>query len=225
MSDSSGQRLLVVEDDDTIAVPLEQGLERWGFEVKRAATMQEALAAPDADLVLLDLGLPDGDGFEFCRQLRAGSDVPVIVVSARADEIDRVVGLEVGADDYVVKPFSLRELVARIRAVLRRTRPSRAEPEEQSVGPLSVDPRTRRATLDGRELALTPKEFDLLALLAREPGAVHRRERILEDVWDQDWFGPTKTLDVHVAALRRKLGDPRWIETLRGVGFRLQPPA
>ena len=215
-------RILVVEDEDEIAEPLVQGLVREGFDVTRTGTGQGALAAPIPDLVLLDLRLPDLDGIEVCRQLRLRSDVPIIVVTARGEEIDRVVGLELGADDYVVKPFGFRELLARIRAVTRRARGEVVEGVLRA-GTLEVDLRARRASLAESELALTTKEFDLLALLASEPGAVFSRERILREVWNTDWFGPTKTIDVHVASLRRKLGDPRWIETVRGVGLRLAP--
>jgi two-component system, OmpR family, response regulator RegX3 len=216
-------RLLVVEDDDAIAEPLIEGLRREGFDVSRVATGADALAAPEPDLVLLDLRLPDVDGITVCKELRARSDVPIIVVSARGEEIDRVVGLEIGADDYVVKPFGLRELIARIRAVTRRTETRGRDAGPMVVGPLRVDTRAHRATLDGAELKLTAKEFDLLALLAREPGAVVDRERILRDVWHTSWYGSAKTVDVHVASLRRKLGDPGWIETVRGVGLRLRP--
>ncbi|HWL35537.1 MAG TPA: response regulator transcription factor [Frankiaceae bacterium] len=214
-------RVLVVEDDDSIAEPLADGLRREGFTVERAATAAAALAADPGDVVLLDLRLPDLDGYEVCRRLRARSDVPIIIVTARSEEVDRVVGLELGADDYLVKPFGFRELVARIRAVTRRS--ARATPIiPLEVGALRVDRRARMVWLDGAEVALTPKEFDLLALLASEPGAVLTRERILDEVWDPHWFGPTKTLDVHVSSLRRKLGDPGWIETVRGVGYRLR---
>jgi DNA-binding response OmpR family regulator len=216
--------ILVVEDDDSIATPLVAGLEREGFRVTRAATGTAALEVARPEFVLLDLGLPDGDGTDVCRALRAVSDAPIIVITARSDEIDRVLLLELGADDYVVKPFGFRELLARIRAVTRRSS-SRTEPvDTPRVGDLEVDRRTRRARLAGEELTLTPKEFDLLALLASDPGAVFPRQHILETVWDAHWYGPTKTLDVHVAALRKKLGDPRWIETVRGVGFRLSAP-
>ena len=219
-------RVLLVEDDDTIAEPLAKGLAREGFTVERVATGAAALQAAPVDLVLLDLGLPDVDGYEVCRRIRAVSDVPVIVITARGEEIDRVVGLELGADDYLVKPFGFRELVARIRAVTRRTSP-RSDPANPlvRVGPLEIDRRTRRATLDGREIILTRKEYDLLAFLATDPGGVRTREDIIDEVWDPHWFGPTKTLDVHIAALRRKLGDPSWIETIRGVGYRLGPVA
>jgi DNA-binding response OmpR family regulator len=172
--------------------------------------------------VLLDLRLPDVDGFEVCRRIRAVADVPIIVVSARGEEVDRVLGLELGADDYVVKPFGFRELLARIRAVTRRTQSRPAAAATITVGPLTIDRRTRTVTVDGEDVALTQKEFDLLALLAEDPGAVRPRMQILEEVWDPHWYGPTKTLDVHVATLRKKLGRPEWIETVRGVGFRLR---
>jgi len=216
-------RILVVEDEDAISDPLTAGLRREGFAVERAATGAAALDAAAADVVLLDLRLPDVDGLDVCRRLRERSDVPIIVVTARGEESDRVVGLELGADDYVVKPFGLRELIARIRAVTRRT--SRPAPLAQlHVGELVVDVRARRAQVDGRELELTPKEFDLLAALAADPGAAISRRRLLEEVWETSWYGSAKTIDVHVAALRRKLGDPGWIETVRGVGFRLRAP-
>ena len=215
-------RVLIVEDEDSIAVPLAQGLRREGFDVECVATGAEALDAPTPELVLLDLRLPDVDGYDVCRELRSRSDVPIIMVTAKGEEIDRVVGLELGADDYVVKPFGLRELVARIRAVSRRAGARRTTGESLVVGPLRIDARGHRASLDGAELDLTPKEFDLLALLASEPGAVVDRERILRDVWHTTWYGSSKTVDVHVAALRRKLGDPGWIETVRGVGIRLR---
>ncbi len=217
-------RILLVEDDDSIALPLAEGLRREGFAVERAATGAEALAAELPDVVLLDLRLPDTDGLDVCRQLRARSDVPIIIVTARGEESDRVVGLELGADDYVVKPFGLRELIARVRAVTRRAVARTAAHEPLRVGALEVDERARRATLDGVELGLTPKEFDLLVALARDPGAALSRSRLLEDVWETTWYGSSKTIDVHVAALRRKLGDPGWIETVRGVGFRLRTP-
>ena len=215
--------LLVVEDDDAIGVPLQRGLERAGLSVTRVRTGRDALDASDVDLVLLDLGLPDLDGYEVCRQLRARSAVPIIVVTARGDEFDRVLGLELGADDYVVKPFGLRELVARVRAVARRSVAADVD-GPQSIGELVIDRRTRRVFVAGDEVVLTPKEFDLLLYLAEDPGAVIPRERIMDDVWDPHWYGPTKTLDVHIASLRKKLGDPRFIRTVRGVGFCLEPP-
>ena len=218
--------LLIVEDDDAIAAPLARGLEREGFTVTRVTTGAAALRATGYDLVLLDLGMPDMDGLTICHELRSRSEVPIIVVTARGDESDRVVGLELGADDYLVKPFGFRELVARIRAVTRRAGARPVDDNgERTIGDLSIDVRTHRITLGGEELTLTPKEFDLLALLAEEPGALFTRGTILERVWDPHWYGPTKTLDVHVASVRKKLGDPRWIETVRGVGFRLVDPA
>jgi DNA-binding response OmpR family regulator len=223
--------ILLVEDDDSIAEPLRKGLEREGYTVHRVATGREALATTGAEMVLLDLGLPDIDGLDVCRRIRAASDVPIIVVSARGEEIDRVLGLELGADDYLTKPFSVRELVARIRAILRRTTtevsatPSAEESVSQRIGDLEIDRRTHRVRLGEEDLELTPKEFALLALLAEDPGALRTRAEILDQVWDPNWYGPTKTLDVHVASLRKKLGDPGWIETVRGVGFRLRADA
>ncbi|HZO62839.1 MAG TPA: response regulator transcription factor [Gaiellaceae bacterium] len=214
--------VLLVEDEDAIAEPLAEALRREGFEIERVATASAALAAEEPDLVLLDLRLPDGDGLDVCRQLRARSSVPIIVVTARGEEADRVVGLELGADDYVVKPFGSRELVARIRAVTRRLHARDAPSGPLRSGDLEVDERARRALLAGRELRLTPKEFEILAVLVREPGAAVSRRRLLEEVWQTSWYGSSKTIDVHVAGLRRKLGDPGWIETVRGVGFRLR---
>ena len=237
-------RVLIVEDDDAIAAPLAKGLEREGLDVDRvqtgAAALGRRLDDPEdhpVDVVLLDLGLPDIDGFDVCRQLRARSDVPIIVVTARSEEVDRVVGLELGADDYIVKPFGFRELVARIRAVARRRVPRADAPAHGeggtahaggrpptvsgTHGTLVVDRRTRRVTVDDEGIALTPKEYDLLVELMEDPGAVKSRQELLENVWDPHWYGPTKTLDVHVASLRKKLGDAGWIETVRGVGFRL----
>ncbi|MBK5268816.1 MAG: response regulator transcription factor [Acidimicrobiia bacterium] len=224
-------RLLVVEDDRSISEPLRTGLTREGFDVHLVGTGAEALAAPPADLVLLDLGLPDLDGRVVCRELRARSQVPIIVVTARGEEIDRVTLLELGADDYVVKPFGFRELVARIRAVLRRSNQDQTAPPAPTgntpieVGQLTIDRRTRKVTLAGQPVTLTPKEFDLLAYLAADPGTVHTRDQIISDVWDENWWGPTKTLDVHIASLRKKIG-PATIETVRGVGFTMpdQPP-
>ena len=217
-------KVLLVEDDDAIAEPLTQRLEREGYRVARARTGEGALAASAADLVLLDLRLPDIDGTEVCRRLRLRSNVPIIVVSARNEETDRVVGLELGADDYLVKPFSFRELLARIRAVTRRTGRTAEADGTLRVGALMLDRRSRKAELEGRELPLTVKEFDVLALLMEDPGRAVTRRRIFEAVWGAHWFGPTKTIDVHVASVRKKLGDPRWIETVRGVGFRLAQP-
>lgn len=225
LQQDAAMRVLIVEDEDAIAEPLAEGLEREGHTVERAATGGQAMAAGEFDVVLLDLRLPDVDGYTVCRELRSRSDVPIIILSARGEEVDRIVGLELGADDYLVKPFGFRELLARMRAVTRRSGP-RSEPRSASsqAGSLDVDAHTRRAHVAGRESALTPKEFDLLALLAADAGAVVTRRRILETVWDTSWFGPTRTIDVHVAARRKKLGSPTWIETVRGIGFRLVPP-
>jgi DNA-binding response OmpR family regulator len=177
--------------------------------------------------VLLDLALPDGDGRDLCRDLRRRSDVPIIMLTARGTETDRIVGLELGADDYVVKPFSAPEVIARMRAVLRR-QSAAVTPERVTVGPLDVDLPARRAWLNGRELALSRKEYDLLAELVRHAGRVVTREELMDRVWDPNWFGSTKTLDVHMGWLRRKLGDepaaPRFIHTVRGVGFRFTAP-
>jgi DNA-binding response OmpR family regulator len=216
--------ILVVEDEDAIAEPLVEGLRREGFDTTRVANGNDALEAAACDLVLLDLRLPDIDGLDVCRQLRERSRVPIIVVTARGEEADRVVGLELGADDYLVKPYGLRELIARIRAVTRRAAGAGATGEPLRVGGLKVDERARQASLNGAELELTPKEFDLLAALARDPGAAVTRQRLLADVWQTTWYGSSKTIDVHVAALRKKLGDPHWIETVRGIGFRLRAP-
>ncbi|MFI6929786.1 response regulator transcription factor [Streptomyces sp. NPDC050287] len=231
-------RLLLIEDDDRIAQPLAEGLGRYGFTVDRVRTGAAGLTADSSpDLVLLDLGLPDMDGLDVCRSLRARSPIPIIMITARGEEADRVAGLELGADDYMAKPFGVRELVARIRAVTRRTGALPAGPQgpdapamvpsapaPQQLGPLRIDRRTRQVHVVGLEVALSPREFDLLAFLAQDPGAVHSRQQIMDAVWDPHFFGPTKTLDAHVAALRRKLGEPGWITTARGVGFRLTVP-
>ncbi|MFE4059206.1 response regulator transcription factor [Streptomyces sp. NPDC059096] len=304
-------RALLIEDDETIAEPLAEGLGRYGLTVSRVATGAEGLRGPYGDIVLLDLGLPDMDGIDVCRGIRQVSDVPIIMLTARGTEADRVLGLELGADDYLAKPFSVRELIARIRAVTRRTaawaapagavspdptgatgafggipapigvevthgrgafpypmptappapatppppvsspapspasrlasrpasRPAAARaaapprepapgagdmpPPPSAAGALIVDRRTRQVWIGERSVVLTPKEFDLLALLTEDPGAVYSRQQILDRVWDPNFHGPTKTLDVHVATLRRKLGNPAWIQTLRGVGLRL----
>ncbi|WP_328496503.1 response regulator transcription factor [Streptomyces sp. NBC_00414] len=324
-----GVRVLLIEDDETIAEPLAEGLGHFGLTVDHVSNGADGLRGPYGDVVLLDLGLPDMDGIDVCRGIRQVSDVPIIILSARGEEADRVLGLELGADDYLAKPFSLRELVARVRAVTRRTqlgrggtgsfttspsdpsgpsgpRPDTGEPyvsrppsepfasrapsesygsrapaepfrgesftgasftgesfssgrntvphfepvplldpdEDPDAatdstgagaaggpppGPLVVDRRTRQVWVGESSVSLTPKEFELLALLTEDPGAVYSRQQILDRVWDPHYQGPTKTLDVHVATLRRKLGDSAWIQTLRGVGFRLavrtQPPA
>ena len=221
-------RLLLIEDEESIATPLVGALEREGFEVEHAATGQDGLDAATrepADLVLLDLMLPDMDGRDVCRSLRAASDVPVIMLTARGLETDRVVGLELGADDYVVKPFSVAELAARIRAVLRRGGDRAKRPAEVlAVADVELDSKTWTARKAGEPLTLARREFELLRLLLENAGEVVTREQLMRDVWDTGWMGATKTLDVHVSTLRRKLGDdpsaPRYIHTVRGVGFR-----
>ncbi|TDD63420.1 response regulator transcription factor [Kribbella antibiotica] len=223
-------RVLLVEDDPSIAGALCEGLPRYGFSVDHVTTGAAALERFDgSELVLLDLGLPDADGIDICRRIRTTSDVPLIIITARSDEIERVVGLELGADDYVSKPFGLRELVARMRAVTRRGVPRSAESEAvaepvgQRLGPLRIDRAARRAFVADAEVTLTPKEFDLLSLLAESPGVVLTREQLIASVWDSNWFGSTRTLDVHVGALRKKLVAAVEISTVRGVGFRLEP--
>jgi DNA-binding response OmpR family regulator len=178
----------------------------------------EALARGERDVVLLDLELPDSDGVDVCRRLRQRSQAAIIVVTAHGEETDRVAALDAGADDYLVKPFGLAELQARMRAVLRRIQPGG---DVTRHGPLTLDVRTRKVTVSGQEVALTPKEFDILECLAADPGRVVSRQEILESAWDAHWYGPTKVLDVHVAALRKKLGLPSLIETVYGRGFRL----
>jgi DNA-binding response OmpR family regulator len=220
--------LLLVEDDVAIAEPLRRALEREGHTVQWLADGVAAAAAGgagDHDLVILDLGLPSLDGLEVCRRIREErGDVPVLMLTARADELDAVVGLDAGADDYVAKPFRAAELLARVRALLRRSGP----PATLSAGGVRVEPAARRAFLEAdggepEELALSPKEFDLLALLVREAGSAVARERIMSEVWDENWWGSTKTLDVHVASLRRKLGPAAArLATVRRVGFRFE---
>ncbi|CAL9371558.1 Transcriptional regulatory protein QseB [Actinosynnema sp. ALI-1.44] len=217
-------RILVVEDDDRVARGLLTALKHAGYEVHRAATAAAALAAPPADVVLLDLGLPDRDGLEVLRELRHRPGTAVITVTARGEERERVLGLRAGADDYVVKPFGTAELLARIEAVLRRTRAARAAEEQAdrlALGAVVLDPATREATIDGVPITLTRKEFDLLALLVRRAGAVVSRDLIVDQVWQAHWEAPSRTLDTHIAALRGKLGDALKIETIRGVGYRV----
>jgi DNA-binding response OmpR family regulator len=212
-------RVLIVEDDPGIAGSLERGLGRAGYLTEAVDTVAECLAADSYDVVLLDLGLPDGDGIDLCGRLRARSNAAILVITARGEEPDRVAALDAGADDYIVKPFGFAELMARVRAVLRRSRSTSAH--LLTHGSLTVDTRTRRVTRDGREVALTPTEFDILECLAADPGRVVARQEILERVWNTRWYGPTRVLDVHIAALRRKLGDPPAILTVYARGFRL----
>ena len=214
----AGTSVLVVEDDRGIAEQLVRALRRGGYQVDHVETGAAALDWGDPHVVLLDLELPDTDGVQVCRQLRKKSGTAIIVITAHGAEADRVTALDAGADDYLVKPFWLSELQARIRAVLRRIRPGA---DLVRHGPLAVDLRTHKVTVDGQDVALTPKEFDILDCLAADPGRVRTRQEILEAAWDAHWYGPTKVLDVHVAALRRKLGVPGLIETVYGRGFRL----
>jgi len=231
-SENPPRSILFVEDEAAIFEPTSRALRRNGFEPVVARTVAEALRLAEQmepDLVLLDLTLPDGDGADVCRTLRASSNVPIVMLTARGTETDKVIGLELGADDYVVKPFSSRELVSRIRAVLRRSQTPAAEPEGPiTVGELTLDPAARSVRVAGKQVRLTRKQFDLLAELMAHAGHVVTREDLMARVWDVNWFGSTKTLDVHIRTLRQKLGDdgtnPRYIETERGVGFRLAAP-
>ncbi len=222
-------RVLVVEDERSISDPLRSALEREGYRVEVASSGADGLEAvrrAEPDVVLLDLMLPDIDGRDVCRTIRQSSRVPIIMLTARGLETDRVVGLELGADDYLVKPFGMAELVARIRAVLRRSAPDPAAAAEAAVvvGDVRLDPRTRAATRGEEPIELPRREFDLLHLLMAHAGTVLPRKRLMDDIWGADWFGTTKTLDVHIAGLRRRLGDDaqesRYIHTVRGVGFR-----
>ena len=224
-------RVLVVEDESSISEPLADHLAREGFDPRVTATLAEARAAfgaEEPDVILLDVMLPDGDGRDFCREIRRGSDVPIVMLTARGQEVDRIVGLELGADDYVVKPFSAGELVARIRAIQRRGRAPDARRAPIAIGAITLDPASRSVTKDGRPVELAAKEFDLLRLLMSRAGEVIGREEIMDEVWDPHWFGPTKTLDVHISWLRKKIEDepsnPAYITTVRGVGFLFAAP-
>ncbi|MDX3803404.1 response regulator transcription factor [Streptomyces sp. AK04-3B] len=228
-------RLLLVEDDNHVAAALSAVLKRHGFDVTHARSGEEALQAlvpegPGFGVVLLDLGLPDQDGYEVCGKIRKRTATPVIMVTARSDVRSRIHGLNLGADDYVVKPYDTGELLARIHAVSRRTvhEDAAAEGESESalrLGPVQIELPTRRVTVAGTAVQLTRKEFDLLALLAQRPGVVFRREQIISEVWRTSWEGTGRTLEVHVASLRAKLRMPALIETVRGVGYRLVAPA
>ncbi|WP_042374147.1 response regulator transcription factor [Streptacidiphilus neutrinimicus] len=235
-------RLLLVEDDEHVAAALVTVLSKHGFEVRHARSGNEALDAlvpdgrPQFRVVLLDLGLPDRDGFDVCDQIRRRCGIPVIMVTARAEVRDRIHGLNIGADDYIVKPYDMGELLARIHAVARRdaaARPAPAQAQPQREDPhqllghafgLVLDQASRRATVHGEDVALTRKEYELLALLAQSPGVVFRREQIISEVWRSSWDGTARSLEVHVASLRRKLGLPGLIETVRGIGYKLAVP-
>jgi DNA-binding response OmpR family regulator len=220
--------ILVVDDERNIVELVRLYLEKEGFSVTSAADGEQALVQYERtspDLVVLDLMLPKLDGFEVCRELRRRGDVPILMLTARSEDVDAIVGLELGADDYVTKPFNPRALVARVKAILRRTDATAKGGRPISVGNLRIDPRRREAYVDERRLDLRAREFDLLAALARDPGVVLSRDSLLEDVWGTDFPGETRTVDVHVAAVRKKLGDdgPQ-VETVRGIGYRLVPP-
>jgi DNA-binding response OmpR family regulator len=231
---SSTRTILLVEDEASITEPLTAALEREGWATHVTASAREApglVTSTEPDLVLLDVMLEDGSGFDVCREIRQTSRVPIIMLTARGEELDRIIGLELGADDYVVKPFSARELIARIRAVMRRTADvvaPAARDDRIEIGDVVLESSMRRVTLAGAEVDLTRKEYELLALLMRNAGMVLTRERLIDEVWDTNWYGSTKTLDVHVSGLRKKLGDdagtPRYVHTLRGVGFRFSAP-
>lgn len=226
MSTMRMPRVLIVEDEEAIARPLAAALRRNGFTPRIASTAAESISDLETwrpHVILLDVMLPDGDGRDVCRYVRARSDVPIIIVTAKDEPIDRVVGLELGADDYVVKPFSSQELVARIRAVLRRAAVN--EPAGRiEIGDVRIDPALREASVREVPLQLPAREFDLLCLLMRNSGRVVRREEIMDELWGGDWFGSTKTLDVHIGRLRHRIealsGVDGYIATVRGVGFR-----
>jgi len=220
--------ILVVDDERNIVELVRLYLEKEGFNVVAANDGEQALVQyerTDPDLVVLDVMLPKLDGFEVCRELRRRGDVPILMLTARSEDIDAIVGLELGADDYVTKPFNPRALVARVKAILRRTDATAKGGRPIQVGDLRIDPRRREASIGDRRLDLRAREFDLLAALARDPGVVLSRDALLEDVWGTDFPGETRTVDVHVAEVRKKLGDdgPQ-VETIRGIGYRLVPP-
>jgi DNA-binding response OmpR family regulator len=230
-------RLLLVEDDDHVAAALSAVLAKHGFQVVHARSGEEAMqevlptandGKPPFAVVLLDLGLPDQDGFQVCTRIRRLTTTPVIMVTARADIRSRIHGLNLGADDYVVKPYDTGELLARIHAVSRRSaggdETGRSGDGPLRFGRLTLRPDSRRVSVDDNDVQLTRKEYELLALLAQRPGVVFRREQIISEVWQTSWEGTGRTLEVHVASLRQKLGLPALVETVRGVGYRLVPP-
>ncbi len=228
-------RILIVDDEPNLRHVVGYNLRRERFEVTEAADGEAALdlaRTQNLSLVILDLMLPGMDGLEVCRRLRERSNIPILMLTARDSEVDRVVGLELGADDYLAKPFSMRELVARVKAILRRAEPTRAAasagPDTLEANGLSIQLRQRRVLVEGGEVVLKPREFDLLAFLARSPGQVFTRSQLLSRVWGYDFAGDTRTVDVHIRSLRTKLGDrvdePRWIETVWGVGYRFREP-
>ena len=219
------ERILIVEDEINIATPVKTYLEKAGFDVDHALTGADALRLMEAtppNLIVLDLNLPDIDGLEVCRRIRATSQVPIIMVTARDDDIDKIVGLEVGADDYLTKPFNVRELVARVKAILRRA-PTAAQPIGGVLthGGVSIDRGRHEVLLNGEVVQLAPKEFDLLWTLLEERGNVLTRDQLLERVWGYTFAGDTRTVDVHVRQLRRKLGDDCPVVTVWGVGYKV----
>jgi two-component system, OmpR family, response regulator RegX3 len=215
-----GVNVLVIEDDEPIALALVNGLRRAGFGAESVGSAAAALNALPTDFILLDLSLPDRDGVDLFHSLREVTTAPIIMVTARGSEDDRIAGLDLGADDYVVKPFGVRELIARINAVLRRSSAKEPEPVQVLDG-VEIDRRVRTVRSQGSVVACTPKEYGILEFLARDPGKVITRQELLDGVWGPHWYGATKMIDVHVASLRRKLATPEFIETLRGVGFRI----
>lgn len=215
-----GVNVLVIEDDEPIALALVNGLRRAGFVAESVGSAAAALNALPTEFILLDLSLPDRDGVDLFHSLREVTTAPIIMVTARGSEEDRIAGLDLGADDYVVKPFGIRELVARINAVLRRSSAKEPEPVQVLDG-VEIDRRVRTVRSRGSVVACTPKEYGILEFLARDPGKVITRQELLDGVWGPHWYGATKMIDVHVASLRRKLAAPEFIETLRGVGFRI----
>jgi two-component system, OmpR family, response regulator RegX3 len=215
-----GVNVLVIEDDEPIALALVNGLRRAGFVAESVGSAAAALNALPTEFILLDLSLPDRDGVDLFHSLREMTTAPIIMVTARGSEEDRIAGLDLGADDYVVKPFGVRELVARINAVLRRSSAKEPEPVQILDG-VEIDRRVRTVRSRGSVVACTPKEYGILEFLARDPGKVITRQELLDGVWGPHWYGATKMIDVHVASLRRKLAAPEFIETLRGVGFRI----
>ena len=223
---SAGPKILLVEDEFSIGQLVRAYLERAGYRVVWATSGEEALSElprHEIKLVVLDVGLPGIDGFDVCRRIRAHSSTPIVMLTARDEEPDRVVGLELGADDYVTKPFSLRELSARVRAVLRRTEGPVGESEVLRLGDVAVDRDSVEVTVAGNPVELTAKEFSLLAYLAEHAGKVVSRETLLDRVWDLSYAGGTRTVDVHVAQVRRKLGRPNLIRTVRGAGYKAVP--
>ena len=223
---ATGGMILLVEDEESVGTLVRTYLDRNGFRVCWVRTGEEALAEftrHPIRLVVLDIGLPGVDGFEVCRKLRANSAVPIIMLTARDEEPDRVAGLEIGADDYVPKPFSPRELLARVKAILRRAEPAPRE-SMLALGDVAIDVDGREVAVEGRQVELTAKEFDLLTYFAESPGVVHSRDRLLDRVWGMSYPGGTRTVDVHVGQLRRKLGRPELIRTVRGAGYKAVAP-